>query len=45
MANGLKKEKQTEKKVEKVKDIYVLPTIKEEDKPQAPGHSRRDFRA
>ena len=26
------------------KDEYVIPELKEEDKRQDPGHSRRDFR-
>ena len=26
------------------KDAYVLPELKEKDKVQVPGHSRRDFR-
>lgn len=32
------------KKAVALKDAYAIPEIKEEDKPQEPGHSRRDFR-
>jgi len=32
------------KKAVAPKDAYVIPEIKEEDKRQDPGHSRRDFR-
>jgi len=32
------------KKAVAPKDEYVLPELKEKDKVQTPGHSRRDFR-
>jgi hypothetical protein len=32
------------KKAVAPKDEYALPELKEKDKPQEPGHSRRDFR-
>lgn len=32
------------KKAVAPKDEYVIPELKEEDKRQDPGHSRRDFR-
>lgn len=32
------------KKAVAPKDAYVLPELKEKDKPQEPGHARRDFR-